>query len=670
MGIGRRSFLRAAALGTGGVAFEGGVCRAAARAGSGRRPNVVFVFADQMRSQVLGCYGNRQVATPNLDRLAGEGARFDNAISTWPVCSPYRAMLLTGRYPMANGTVTNDTAPKDALPTIATVCKANGYDTGYIGKWHLEWNRDAYVPRDRRRGFEYWAVRNCSHQYFDSFFCGDTADHVPLPGYEPEGQTRLAAEYIRAHRRKPFCLFLSWGPPHDPYKAPDTHMRRFSPADIGLRANVGEKGLVSRLLSANPVKPGTAQAKRRAQWRRTLEDDFLLKQRCLQGYYASTTALDDCMGALMAAIDEAGLRDDTILVFSSDHGDMLGSHRMVSKQMPLEESISIPFILRYPRRVRPGTVTDALLGPMDVMPTLLGLAGLPCPPGLDGIDLAEAAMGGSSDQREALLIMKLLPGGNPWIANGVTEWRGVRTKQHTYTRLLGRGPWVLFDNLRDPYQLDNLVGRAEHRGLQQRLDALTTSLMAAAGDPGNTAAIVAYRQHRRQEALGGTVTERTVFRLRQGDTLARRDAPQIAGRSIRIEAVVEAKGGNGVVVAQGGIGSGYSLYLEDGVLWFATRHKGPLVKVHAPDRFPRQRTAIAAELSSNGLLTLAVNGGKVAEARGPGPIPKLPGDGLEVGSDALHSVAGYECPNTFQGVIHEVVITVGEGGSPETTDTE
>jgi len=172
---------------------------------------------------------------------------------------------------------------------------------------------------------------------------------------------------------------------------------------------------------------------------------------------------------------------------------------MVSKQMPHEESISIPFLLRYPREVPPGIVTDALLSPIDIMPTLLGLAGVESPAGLAGTDLADAALGSRSEQREVVLLMKLLPGGNPWIANGVTSWRGVRTKRHTYARLLDRGPWLLFDNEADPYQMQNLIDRPEHAALQRELDDLTTRLMTEADDPGEDEAVRDFRQSRRPQ---------------------------------------------------------------------------------------------------------------------------------------------------------------------------
>ena len=490
----RRRFLRHAGVACSALGFV----QAAASASMSRRPNVLFVFADQMRSHVLGCYGNQQVATPHLDRLAEEGVRFTNALCTWPVCSPFRAMLLTGRYPMANGTVANDTAVRDDLPTIASVCKGNGYATGYIGKWHLEWERNPYVPVERRLGFDYWAVRNCSHEYFDSFYCGDTPDHLPLPGFEPFAQTDLAIDFMRRNREHPFCLFMSWGPPHGPYHAPEEYMRRFPPGEITLRGNVGERTVVDALLAADPTALTPDQVTARKNLRAHVDNDDALR-KWIQGYYAATQSLDDCMGKLLVALDTLDIAENTILVFAADHGDMLGSHRMASKQMPYEESISIPFLLRYPRSVAPGTVSDVLLTPIDIMPTLLGLAGISIPGTLDGLDCSAAVRNERHDQRDAALIMKLMHGGNPWMANGIREWRGVRTKRHTYVRLLDGGPWLLFDNRDDPYQVHNLIHDPAHAETRKTLEARLQQLLAEAGDPGESGPITAFRERRQAE---------------------------------------------------------------------------------------------------------------------------------------------------------------------------
>jgi len=178
---------------------------------------------------------------------------------------------------------------------------------------------------------------------------------------------------------------------------------------------------------------------------------------------------------------------------------MLGSHRMALKQMPLEESIKVPFLIEYPPAVPAGKRTDALLTPIDIMPTLLSLAGMKCP-AVDGKDLSDAAMGKASYQHDAVLIMKLVPGGGPYLFNAVTPWRGVRTKRYTYANLLDHGPWLLYDNRKDPYQLNNLINKPEYASLQAQLEKRMRELMTEARDPGNTQKIMDFRTSRRPPA--------------------------------------------------------------------------------------------------------------------------------------------------------------------------
>ena len=445
-----------------------------------KKPNVVFIFADQLRSMTLGCYGDKQAITPNLDKMASEGMLFKNAISTWPVCSPFRGMLLTGRYPMSNGVVYNNFPLWKDQPGIATVLKAEGYQTGYIGKWHLAGGKNQPSVKDHF-GFDFWEPLQV-----------EMLRELPdgTQEWRPDVQTDKAVEYIKANKDKPFCLFMSWNPPHDPYIAPDKYMKLFPADQMELEENTAEKDLVRIELTKHPIQGNAEGAKKRELWRGIIDSDDGVRKN-MQGYYAATHGLDVCMGRIMKTLEEAGMADDTILVFASDHGDMLGSHRMSHKQEPFEESISIPFIVRYPQRVPKGKKTDALLSPVDIMPTLLSLAGAPIPSSVEGISLADAALGKRSDQQHALLIMKMLPGGNPWIINAATEWRGVRTKTHTYARLADGGPWILYDNKNDPQQMKNLVNGPAHKKLQDEMEATLQKLLEKANDPFDTEAIQA-----------------------------------------------------------------------------------------------------------------------------------------------------------------------------------
>ena len=449
---------------------------------STRQPNIVYVFADQMRKHVLGCYGNQIVPTPNFDAMGAAGTVFDNAISTWPVCSPYRAMLLTGRQPMSNGTVSNDTGLRDNLPTIAKVAKAQGYATGYVGKWHLEWNRTPFVPAERRQGFDYWAVNNCSHRYMNHFYCTDTPKQIRFKGYEPLIQTDLAIDYIRQKRDRPFCLFLSWGTPHDPYNlVPDEYKRRIPLDKIELRENVTERAVVDHLLARD--KPSKQLQARRKQRRANIDDNERLRRQCLQGYYAHTAALDDCIGKIRSTLTQTGLADDTILVFSSDHGDMLGSHGLSYKQHAYDESILVPLLIRCPRGSGAGGRDEAaIVSVPDLMPTLLAMVGAVIPKTVHGRDLSRVLRGDCpAPEDDGALLTCYRPFHQIRYDNVFGDYRGLRTRRYTYVRDHD-GPTMLFDNEADPYQMQNLSADPAVRPTVEALEMRLQAELAATGD--------------------------------------------------------------------------------------------------------------------------------------------------------------------------------------------
>jgi len=407
-----------------------------------RRPNLLFVFADQWRAQATGYAAHPDVKTPHLDRMAAESVNFRTAVSGCPVCCPYRASLLTGRYPLTHGVFLNDAPLDNKAVSIAQALNRAGYHTGYIGKWHLDGtHRSAFIPRERRQGFQFWKALSCTHNYNNSPYYGDENVRLKWDGYDAIAQTREAQRYIRGHATgQPFALFLSWGPPHAPYHtAPEKYRAMFTPEDVTLRPNV----------------PEADEAKAR---------------RVLAGYYAHIAALDDCLGDLLKTLDETGTADDTIVVFTSDHGDMLYSHGGQKKQQPWDESIRVPFLLRYPKLPGgPVRTIDMPINTPDIMPTLLGLCGIEIPGTVEGTDFSEVLIGQTDVPDNAALISCPSPFGQ-WNRNrGGREYRGVRTERHTYVRDL-KGPWLLYDNIRDPYQLNNLCNKPEHAALQEQLE--------------------------------------------------------------------------------------------------------------------------------------------------------------------------------------------------------
>jgi arylsulfatase A-like enzyme len=410
-----------------------------------RKPNILFLLTDQWRADALGYTGDPNVKTPNIDRLATQGVNFTHAVAGCPVCCPTRASLMTGQRPLTHGVFMNDVPLPDEAVTVAEVLAASGYLTGYIGKWHLDGRgRLSYTPPRRRQGFKYWKAVECTHNYNESYYYADSPEKRKWKGYDAISQTRDAQAYIRehAHGDKPFFLFLSWGPPHAPYDtAPAKYRALYKPAKIKVRPNI--------------------------------EPSYLQKAReNLAGYYAHATALDDCVANLRMTLAETGIAENTILVFTSEHGDLLGSHGFYKKQQPYEESIRVPLLIHYPKGLGMEARTlDAPINSEDIMPTLLGLCGVEIPTSVEGLDYSGYLRGEENPSDGTALITCPQPFGQWSRKRGGREFRGIRTSRYTFTRDL-KGPWLLFDNEKDPFQLDNLANRSEHAKLQAKLDAI------------------------------------------------------------------------------------------------------------------------------------------------------------------------------------------------------
>ena len=452
--------MQTAGLGAASVLLGCGVTAhtAAQRAGAEngvRKPNVVFIFADQWRAQAVGYAGNKDVRTPHLDALATQSVNFANAVSGCPVCSPYRASLMTGQYWLTHGIFYNDKPLNPDAATIGKVYRQAGYQTAYIGKWHIDGHgRTAFIPEERRQGFEFWRVCECTHDYNHSLYYGDTPEQLYWPGYDAIAQTREAQKYIRDHANKsPFVLFMSWGPPHDPYEtAPEQYRSMYAdPSGIAIHPNV----------------PESLREKARQE---------------LAGYYAHIAALDDCLGDILKTLEDCGIDENTIFVFTSDHGDMLYSHGQTRKQKPWEESVRIPFLLRYPAALgRAGKTIDMPINTPDIMPTLLGLGGIEIPDTVEGTDFGDVIKGRTKPKDNAALISCPSPFGQWKRTDGGREYRGVRTRRYTYVRDRN-GPWLLYDNENDPHQFNNLCNKPQYGKLQKELEGLLSQKLKETND--------------------------------------------------------------------------------------------------------------------------------------------------------------------------------------------
>jgi arylsulfatase A-like enzyme len=445
------------------------------------RTNILFVFADQLRPDVLGPYGGTHIATRHLDAVARQGVTFLNALSTCPVCAPYRGMLMTGRYPTHSGVLLNrvDVSARQNPDCLAQVFAAEGYDTGFLGKWHLSagikgisemlgddrqaveeyMRQNPHVeftpPGPDRLGFRHWEAYNYHTDFRDYWFYRDEPEKVFARGYETDVLTDQAVAFMEQRRTEghPFLLVVAPHPPHPPF-APD-----YCPP--GYLARVPEQ------LDWNPNVPEEKV--------RELE----LQMRC---YLAMVKHFDDCIGRLVRYLDESGLSEDTLLVVTSDHGEMHGSHGLIGKKYPYAESVNVPLVMRWPGTIPADVRTPVPYTPMDHMPTLCSLAGVPPPASADGTNLSALLQGGTGPERDGVLMMNYVASYANFRSGGVRpEWRGVHTGRYTYVKWLG-GREALFDNSEDPYQMQNLVEDEARGPVLQHLRSRLNDLLSDAHD--------------------------------------------------------------------------------------------------------------------------------------------------------------------------------------------
>ena len=445
------------------------------------QPNLLFILADQMRGTAMGCAGNNQIITPNMNKMAEEGFMFKNAVSVFPVCTPARASLISGRYPTSVNVMDNDVPLPIDGKGFGHILKKNEYRTGWIGKWHLfgpKSVRETYIPPGKHRhGFEdLWAVLNCKHNYLNSYYyLNDSSKKRFIEGYEPNHQTDLALDFITRYKDEPFALFLSWGPPHDPFEqVPQKWKSMYDINDLHFRKNVNtDRELIKDSLPGNFKKNcasemffnnfGTGEYKGRP------------KKKTLRDYYAAITALDYNLGRLIDHLNKLGIDNNTILVFTSDHGEMMYSQRAVQKNYPWKESLNVPFLIKYPEKINPGRSSETPFNTVDIMPTLLDLMNISIPSFSEGTSFKSLLMGKEQIKPEAAYIMCAFP----WI---IPEWRGVRTKRYTYVKSL-KEPLLLYDNKNDPYQMNNLVNESKASDLIKYYDNLTDKMAKEIGDP-------------------------------------------------------------------------------------------------------------------------------------------------------------------------------------------
>ena len=412
-------------------------------------PNIVFILSDDHRWDFLSCMGHPFVETPGLDRLAEQGILFSNAFVTTSLCSPSRASFLTGQYARTHGVQNNLTHWRDENVTFLELLKKAGYDTAFIGKWHMPGRLPHLRGVDR---FITFTVQAGQGSYWK---CPLIVDGVEVPARKPyitEDLTDYALEYLEQKRENPFCLYLSHKAVHHEWRPP--------PDLVDLYAHVKP-----RLPRESDTWVTTTRGAIYFGTFGKLEHHYMNYARCV-------VALDREIGRVLDKLDELGLAENTIVVYAGDNGYFWGEHRLVDKRWPYEESIRVPWIVRYPGVVPdPGRRAGQMVLNVDLAPTLLEAAGVEVPESMEGRSFLPVLRSPAAPGREAWLYeyFKDFPYNVPGL-------HAVRTDTHIYIEFEGRRPAELYDLARDPRQKQNLVGTPDGDRLQPGLNEMLEAL--------------------------------------------------------------------------------------------------------------------------------------------------------------------------------------------------
>lgn len=462
----RREFVKRAAAASASAVLP--AAAAASRKPAGKPPNVLYVFSDQHRADSLPGEALNQAIAPTFAKFRRENLSMDSCISNYPLCTPHRAILISGLYSYQSHMTHNGQTLEPVIPGLGNAFQNAGYHTGYIGKWHLYHGENEFVPKGPYRfGFEDWhAWANTNKHYNGITFDPETGERMTMPGYQPTRMTDQAIEFLDKQKGadKPWMLVLSWNPPHPPFDPPPVDRDLYNPASLEFRPNVRLSTPADELFRPYPQ----------------LESFETLRQ-AEQGYYGGITAVDKEFARLLQTLDDNGMADDTIVIYTSDHGEMMGSHGHMAKQMPHEESCRVPFFVRLPGRKGPGRKSDVLFASVDIYPTVCGLAGIPIPKHCTGRDFSAFMRGESHSPDPEMVFLMNDKGPEDRQEVDVPTYRGVRTRTHTYAVQLD-GRWCLYDNVSDPYQMKNLVRDPAHKALMEKFDAALIAWSKSTGD--------------------------------------------------------------------------------------------------------------------------------------------------------------------------------------------
>ncbi|MDJ0952586.1 MAG: sulfatase [Acidimicrobiia bacterium] len=458
------------------------------------RPNLLFIMSDDHAAHAISAYGSRINQTTNLDRIADNGMRFDAAFCTNSICTPSRAAILTGTYNHVNGATTLDTHLDNSQWTFPQALQAAGYTTGIIGKWHL-----GHGPGHDPVGFDFWRVLPGQGHYDNPVMLEANGKIVERGGYVTDLITDDCIDFIDEHKDKPFALFCHHKASHRTWNPAPRHFTLFDDIDVPApetfwddhegRADVIQS-VKMHMMDLDPITdlkalvPEGLSREEEIEWR---------YQRYIKDYLRVVAAMDEGIGRLLDKLDEEGLADNTIVVYTSDQGFFLGDHGWFDKRLMYEESLGMPLLIQYPPRVEAGTTCDEIVVNVDYGPTLLDLMGVEIPGHVQGRSFAPLLDGQRpADWPESMYYRYWMHRDG---AHNTPAHYGVRTKTHKlicyYNDPLGQeganGPadpieWELFDLAADPHELRNVIDDPAYAAVRAELAAELARLQADLGD--------------------------------------------------------------------------------------------------------------------------------------------------------------------------------------------
>lgn len=461
------------------------------------RPNILFIMSDDHAAHAMSCYGSRINQTPNLDRIANGGMRFNNCFCTNSICTPSRASILTGTYNHINDVTTLDTPMDNRLQTFPKLLQEVGYQTAIFGKWHLGQGPD-HCPT----GFDDWAVLPGQGLYHnpDLIFKGpDGGERRTVHGYVTDIITDLSLEWLKARNAdRPFCLMYHHKAPHRAWEPDEKH------AHMYLNEEIPEPETLYDDYSGRAAAAAAAEMRvgvhmnpldLKSTINKDLPENELRKwayQRYIKDYLRVIASIDDNVGRVLDYLDEAGLTENTIIVYTSDQGFFLGDHGWYDKRFMYEESLRMPFIVRYPQEIAPGTVNDDMILNVDFAPLFLDLAGVDIPDEMQGRSFRPLLNGERpADWRQAMYYRYWMHKAH----HNVYAHYGIRTMQHKliyyYADALGQAgtidetyapEWELFDLVQDRYELNNVINDPAYAETVTQLKAQLHQMQADLGD--------------------------------------------------------------------------------------------------------------------------------------------------------------------------------------------